>query len=253
MSARSTSLLPVYEHERLQALRPYRVLGTPNQPLFNDLVSVVAKVFDVPVAVLALVRAAAGPGADTDTGAGCAAAAAPADGLCAVAVRQTSRALFKALAAEPVLLLNPFVARQLQLPFYAAQCLRAPDGQPVGTLALLGTAPRQLVPAEADLLDRLVLVAQDLLLLPAALAPALRTRLDGRLHESLTRIEILTQLGEWEAHHDAADALPYAAARLHEARHLAFGLHQELLAALAPAGPGPAARAGAQPGRRWLR
>ena len=40
------------EHERLEALRPYQVLGTPGQVLFNGFVSVVAKLFDVPIALM---------------------------------------------------------------------------------------------------------------------------------------------------------------------------------------------------------
>jgi hypothetical protein len=235
-------LLPVFEHERLEGLRPYRVLGTPGQPLFNDFVSIVGKLFDVPIAVLTLVREADVLLVGSHGLAGAARAADAEDLLCSVAVRQNSLTVFESLAAEATLLINPFVARQLELHFYAAQCLRSPEGVPVGTLALMDSAPRELAPAEAALLVRLALVAQDLLLLQpseatnAALAPALRARLDGPLHRSLTRIETLTQLGEWEGRLDAAEALPYTIARLHEADHLAFVLHHELLGALAEAG-----------------
>ncbi len=222
-------LLPVHEHERLEALRPYRVLGTPEQPLFNDFVSIVGMLLDVPVAVLTLVRAAD----DENEGEDC---------LCSVAVRQNSLTVFESLSTAPTVLINPFVGRQLALHFYAAQCLRSPNGVPVGSLTLMDSTPRQLSPAEGKLLARLALVAQDLLLLQpaeatnAALVPALRARLDGPLHHSLSRIETLTQLGEWEGRLDAAEALPYAAARLHEAGHLATVLHHELLGALAEAG-----------------
>ena len=221
-------LLPVHEHERLEALRPYQVLGTPEQPLFNDFVSIVGKLLDVPVVVLTLVRAA-----DETEDEDC---------LCSVAVRQNSLTVFESVSTAPTVLINPFVGRQLALQFYATQCLRSPNGVPVGSLTLMDSTPRQLSPAEAELLARLALVAQDLLLLQpseathAALVPALRARLDGPLHRSLSRIETLTQLGEWEGRLDAAEALPYAAARLHEAGYLASVLHHELLGVLAEAG-----------------
>ena len=54
---RYPDLIPAYEHERLEALRPYQVLGTPGQELFNDFVGIVAKLFDMPIALVSLVRA----------------------------------------------------------------------------------------------------------------------------------------------------------------------------------------------------
>ena len=54
--AQYPDLIPSYEHERLAALQPYRVLGTPGQEVFNDFVGVVAKLFEVPIALVSLVR-----------------------------------------------------------------------------------------------------------------------------------------------------------------------------------------------------
>jgi hypothetical protein len=50
-------LIPSFEHQRLAALQPYQVLGTPGQELFNDFVGIVAKLFDTPIALVSLVRA----------------------------------------------------------------------------------------------------------------------------------------------------------------------------------------------------
>ena len=87
-------------------------------------------------------------------------------------------------------------------------------------------------------MEQLALVAQDLLQLSVAQATnpalnsALRRRLDGPLHQSLTRLATLAQLREWDSAADTAEAQRYANTRLEEARYLAQSMHRELQAAL---------------------
>ena len=231
-------LIPSFEHERLEALQPYQVLGTPGQGLFNDFVSVVAKLFDVPIALISLVRA-------TDVvfigneGMPEASVVAREDSMCSVAILQDGLTVFEDLATQPCALVNPFIAQQMRLGFYAGQALRTPEGMAIGSLCVLDRRSRRLSPVESQLLEQLALVAQDLLQLSAAqatnaaLAPALRARLDGPLRQSLTRLATLADLREWEIGADAAEAQRYASTRLDEARYLAQALHRELQAALA--------------------
>lgn len=230
-------LIPSYEHERLEALQPYQVLGTPGQGLFNDFVSVVAKLFDVPIALISLVRA-------TDVvfigneGLPESPVVSREDSMCSVAILQDGLTVFEDLTTQPCALVNPFAAQQQNLAFYAGQSLRTPDGMAIGSLCVLDRRPRQLSPAEGQLLEQLALVAQDLLQLSAAQAtdPALdsvlRRRLDGPLHQSLTRLSTLAQLREWDSAADTAEAQRYANTRLEEARYLAQSMHRELQAAL---------------------
>ena len=227
-------LIPSFEHERLEALQPYQVLGTPGQGLFNDFVSVVARLFDAPIALVSLVRAAdvvfignAGlPGAPIVD---------RTDSMCSVAILQDGLTVFEDLATQPCLLVNPFAAQQMQLRFYAGQALRTPAGQPIGSLCVLDRRPRRLSPAEGELLTQLALVAQDLLELqvrPNASAAALRERLDGPLTESLTRLGTLAGLTAFEPDPDTATARRLAADSLAEAQYLAQVLHRRLQALL---------------------
>ena len=231
-------LIPSYEHERLAALQPYQVLATPGQGVFNDFVGVVAKLFDVPIALVSLVREAdvvfignqGLPEADI---------VAREDSMCSVAILQDGLTIFDDIPARPCALVNPYVAQEMHLGFYAGQALRAPNGQPLGSLCVIDRKPRQLSPAEGKLLSQLGLVAQDLLALQAAtagqgpLAVELRTRFDGLVLQSLTRLQTLAQLHELALPLHAGDAAHYAASRLDEASYLAQALHRELQAALA--------------------
>ncbi len=226
-------LIPSNEHERLAALQPYQVLATPGQEVFNDFVSIVTRLFDVPIALVSLVRAddvvfignEGLPGAE---------AVNREDSMCSVAILHEGLTEFRDLAAHPCELVNPFVAQHHRLGFYAAQALRTPKGLSVGSLCIIDRRPRQLTPAEGSLLKDLALVAQELLRLQAAqavgqsMAAALRARLDGAVQQSLTRLATLAELHRWNP--TAEDARRYEAARLDEARFLAQTLCRELRA-----------------------
>ena len=235
-STKYPGLIPSYEHERLEALQPYQVLGTPGQELFNDFVGIVAKLFDMPIALVSLVRAddvvfignkGLSEALVVDRG----------DSMCSVAILNDDITEFQDVATTPCELVNPFVAQQMQLGFYAGQALRTPSGQAVGSLCIIDRRPRQLSVLESELLRELALVAQELLRLQAAratddaaLLPALRIRLDGSVHQSLTRLTTLAELRQWETATDSAEAQRYADSRLDEARYLARTLYRELQA-----------------------
>lgn len=231
------TLIPSFEHQRLQALQPYQVLGTPGQGLFNDLVGVVAKLFAAPIALVSLVRAAdvvfvGNAGLPEATGAN------REDSLCSVAILQDGLTMFDDLVAQPCANINPLATRQMQLRFYAGQALRTPDGQPLGTLCVIDRVARQFSEAEGHLLTQLAAVAEDLLRLQAALlnnsplTEALRTRLDAALVPSLTRLETLAQLRSWEPSAETTPAQQYQQSYFDEAGYLAATLHRELQATI---------------------
>lgn len=231
-------LIPSFEHERLEALQPYQVLGTPGQGLFNDFVSVVAKLFDAPIALISLVR-------DTDVvfvgneGLPEAPTANREDSMCSVAILQDGLTVFEDLVTQPCALVSPYAAQQLRLGFYAGQALRAPGGMPIGSLCVLDRQPRQLSPAEGELLRELAFVAQDLLHLQAteaandALTLTLRARFDGPLQQTFTRLATLADLQAFEPVANSAEAQHYTDSRLDEARYLAQTMRRELQAAQA--------------------
>ena len=236
-TAQYPGLIPSYEHERLTALQPYQVLGTPGQEVFNDFVGIVAKLFDMPIALVSLVRAD-----DVvfigNEGLPEAQVVGREDSMCSVAILSDEITEFRDVAAQPCNLVNPYVAQEMNLGFYAGQALRSPEGQSLGSLCIMDRRPRQLSPAEGNLLKDLAQVAQELLRLQAAQATgftmpeARRTRLDATVQQSLTRLGTLAALSEWEAASDVAEAQRYHESRLDEARYLAQVMHRELLAVL---------------------
>ena len=236
-SANYPALIPSYEHQRLEALQPYQVLGTPGQELFNDFVSIVAKLFDMPIALVSLVRAD-----DVvfigNEGMPDALVVPREDSMCSVAILNDGLTVYEDVATRPCDLVNPFVAQEMNLGFYAGQALRTPEGQAVGSLCIIDHRPRQLTPTESALLTELALVAQDLLRLQvartpnAALVPTLRSRLDGPVQQSLTRLGTLAELRQWGTATDTEETHLYAESRLDEARYLAQTLHKELQAVL---------------------
>ena len=230
-------LIPFYEHERLAALQPYQVLGTPGQEEFNNFVSMVAKLFDMPIALVSLVREEnvvfiGNAGLPEAT------AVPREDSMCSVAILNDGLTVFEDVANHPCTLVNPFVAQQMQLGFYAGQALRAPNGMPLGSLCIIDRRPRQLSPAESELLTQLALVAQDMLVLQAADAPIgapateLRTRLEGLVQQSLTRLNTLAGIRDLDPAANPDDLARYTASRLEEASYLARTLHRELQAVM---------------------
>lgn len=153
-------LIPSYEHRRLEALQAYQVLATPGQDVFNDFVSMVAKLFNVPIALVSLVQAddvvfignEGLPGATS---------VAREDSMCSVAILHEGPTVFEDIPAQPCELVNPYVAQQLQLGFYAGQALCAPDGMPLGALCIIDRQPRHLTQPEEEVLAQFGLVGQD--------------------------------------------------------------------------------------------
>ena len=57
MSAKNTFEIPFLEEERLAALRRYRILDTPPEPVFNELVFLARTICGTPIALITLVDA----------------------------------------------------------------------------------------------------------------------------------------------------------------------------------------------------
>lgn len=74
------------------------------------------------------------------------------DSFCDYTVRQNAAVVVEDAMAESRFADNPFVIGDPHLRFYAAEPLRAPGGEPVGTLCILDTAPRRFGDADRELL-----------------------------------------------------------------------------------------------------
>jgi GAF domain-containing protein len=120
------------ESERLAALRSYRVLDTPPEPEFDDLVQLAARAFQTPVALISLIderrqwfKAQVGLGVRET----------PLDrSICLSAMLLPGLTIVPDLTEDPRFVGNPLVTGEPHLRFYAGAVLRTPDGVPLGAL-----------------------------------------------------------------------------------------------------------------------
>ena len=229
-------LIPSFEPQRLEALRQYQVLNVPGEDVFNLLVAIVARLFNVPVSLLSLVQEQEVQFIG-NVGLPGIAAVPRSDSLCSVAILQDGLTLYEDLLRRPCHLTTQAAARDLNLQFYAGCALRTHDGYPIGALCVMDRQPRQFSMAEQALLDSLGTVAMSLLdlrtaqLTDSALVPGLQGDIYERIGQSLDRIGTLADLRQWEVP-DSPEARAYEQSSLEEATHVTRVMQQELQAML---------------------
>lgn len=212
MQMPTTLLTPLDEALRLQALRPYQLFNTMRDETFAELVRLAAKLFNVPVGIIAFVE-------EEEVRFGLNYGLAPEldrvnrwETLCSVAMLHEEISVFEDLNAEPCDLINPTLVQRLNLGFYAGSALRTPDGYPIGVLCVIDHKPRQFSPAEADVLQRLGTVVMSLLNLRLHLLQQptwnqqLWASVYARIDTSITRLEALAARAGQETQPDSATA-----------------------------------------------
>jgi two-component sensor histidine kinase len=141
------------ESERLAALRSYRVLDTPPEPEFDDLVQIAARTCQTPVALISLIderrqwfKAQVGLGVRQT----------PLDrSICLSAMLLPGTTIVPDLTEDPRFVGNPLVTGEPHLRFYAGAVLRTPDGVPLGALCVLDHMPRDITQEQASTLTML--------------------------------------------------------------------------------------------------
>ena len=200
----SPSLLPLAESLRLQALRPYQLFNTMRDETFAELVRLTAKLFNVPIGIIAFVeeehvRFGLNYGLDPELD-----RVNRWETLCSVAMLQETTSVFGNLHEQPCDLINPELVQRLNLGFYAGSALRTKEGHPIGVLCVIDHQARSFSASEATLLERLAAVVMGLLDLRLHLLqqPTWNQRLWAGIYEridsSVTRIETLADLASWE-------------------------------------------------------
>lgn len=229
-------LIPANDTQRVAALHAYHLLGTPPDALFDEIVRLVAQLFAVPIALISLVTESTVEfkGNFGLTGVS---AVERQDSICSVAVLQDVTTVFENLHADPCQLINQTAAQQLKLGFYAGHPLQTAAGYNIGTLCILDHHPRPIAEAEqrqlaalADIVLQLFDLRLAVLPLPAA-APALWEAIYSRITTSLTRIETLRALGQWEESSTTDGAQQYQRSIEEEAQLIIQVLSAEIRAA----------------------
>lgn len=232
----SAHLLAPNETQRLAALQAYQVAG--DVPFFDEFVRLTGKLFQVPIALVSLVEAntvwfRGNSGLEESP------ERVPRGvSLCSVAILRDETTVFEDLADQPCTLIDPTAVGALGLRFYAGSPLTTATGEAVGTLCVIDRKPRLLAPEEAALLHELADVALLLLDLQVALAnptartPQLWPDVYTAIASSISRLDTLAGLLQWEESPDTPAALAYQASRREEAAVVANILQQQIKAAI---------------------
>lgn len=141
------------EAERLVNLKKYEILDTPSDGSFDEITSLAAKIFNVPIAIISLVdsdriwfKSAHGLEIE-DTSKD--------PGLCASAIMEEGEYIVENARTDPRTLTNPLVVGLLGLQFYAASPLRTKEGFNLGTICIIDTQPRTLPVEQLPILRQL--------------------------------------------------------------------------------------------------
>ena len=187
------------ESNRLAALRSYRVLDTPPEPAFDDLVQLAAQCCQTPIALISLIderrqwfKAEVGLGVRET----------PLDrSICLSAMLEPGLTVVPDLIEDHRFASNPLVTAEPRLRFYAGAVLRASDGVPLGALCVLDHVPRDLTGEQASTLTLLARQVMSQFELRRAIAER-----DERL-EASHRVEQRQSLLVRELHHRVKNTL----------------------------------------------
>jgi GAF domain-containing protein len=140
------------EAQRMETLRSYQVLDTPEEQAYHDLTLLASHICETPIAMVSLV--------DSDrqwfkSRVGISMAETPRDhAFCAHAIASSETMVVPDALHDQRFAFNPLVVGEPQIRFYAGTPLRAPSGHALGTLCVIDRKPhqmsqRQLVALEA--------------------------------------------------------------------------------------------------------
>lgn len=147
--------IPADETQRLVALAASRMLEKPGDPVFDRITRNLARIFDVPIALLTFI--------DSDRQLFKSQVGLPEDlvqvgqvprqtAICSHVVASNAPLVVEDLARDHRFANNPML-KSRGLRFYAGVPLHAPNGQPIGALCIIDTKPRQFDDAEKRLLS----------------------------------------------------------------------------------------------------
>lgn len=146
--------LPENERSRIQALHEYAILDTLEDLAFNDIAKLASFICEAPIALISLV--------DNDrqwfkARVGLQAQQTPREhAFCAHAILQPQEVMVVNDARlDPRFLQNPLVTGHPGIRFYAGAPLVTPDGQALGTLCVIDSAPREMPTEKIDALRAL--------------------------------------------------------------------------------------------------
>jgi two-component sensor histidine kinase len=214
--------------DRLQALYSYGVLDTPREEEFDDIVDLVSRIVEAPVAVINLIdadrqwfKAEVGLGVRST----------PLEtSLCSHIILDNDFVEIPDTLADPRMCDNPLCTGDGGFRFYAGALLKTAEGLPIGTLCVLDHKPRTLTDLQRDTIRTLAQRVMRELELRRALKrqDVLRREVDHRVKNSLASVAAIISLqasrSELETTRDALNAV---LTRLGALESLHEELHQD--------------------------
>lgn len=198
----------------MEALKPYRVLGSMPDAVFDEFVRLTARIFDMPIAVISLVdedhvlfKANYGMAGPNRVERG--------QSLCSVAVLHNETSVYQDLQNEPCRLVEPMLVDQLHMRFYAGHPLQTSDHQNIGILCVIGRESQLFSIDDQLRLRSLAEIVVEMLELRLAVhqasadAAAKWLSVYESLEQYLNRLETLKQLASWEETSDSAASVAY--------------------------------------------
>lgn len=154
------NIIPENDHQRIEALKRYKILDTPPENAFDNVARLATQIFKVPISLVSLVdeeqvyfKANVGMGSAKGSPRGMS--------LCSLAVLQPEVTVFENAAEESCLLANPNVAGSFGLKFYAGAPITTPDGFLIGTLCVIDKTPKEFSAADREILQSLAKLVMD--------------------------------------------------------------------------------------------
>lgn len=144
---------PAREAERLQALREYKILDTPDESAYNDIATLAAFICDVPIALISFVDSErqwfkSKVGLDVDE--------TPRDiSFCTHTILDKKMLVVNDALQDKRFVNNPLVTCAPGIRFYAGVPLVTPNGYSVGTLCVIDRQPRELSESQKKALQAL--------------------------------------------------------------------------------------------------
>jgi serine phosphatase RsbU (regulator of sigma subunit) len=142
------------EEARVEALHALNVLDSPREERYDRIVRLARQVFDVPMAAVNFVDADR-QWTKAEAGLEGLGSVPSDDSMCRYTVRQAGTLVVPDTTADSRFRDNRFVVGDEHIRFYAGEPLRAPGGEPVGTLCLFHTRPRALSTREHRILQEM--------------------------------------------------------------------------------------------------
>lgn len=154
------NIIPSDDAERLAALKRYDILDTPPEDAFDRVAELARNIFQVPIALVALVdeyrvffKANKGMEGTKEVNRGVS--------LCSLAILNKEVTVFENAVLEPCLLKNPLVAGTFGLKFYAGAPVTTLDGHRVGTVCIVDKKIRQFSEEDKVVLQQLASIITD--------------------------------------------------------------------------------------------